>query len=91
MQGKTKSGFSYTCDERIFSDWRFAMAVSRTQNGTDMERLAGAGEMVQLILGKDGYNALLEHISKKNDGMVPAEAVMAEVTEIINSFKDAKN
>lgn len=91
MTGKTKSGFEYECDESILSDWRFVMAVSKTQSGKDLERLAGAGEMVQLLLGADGYEKLMRHISDRNQGRVPAEAVMAETAEIMTAFKEGKN
>ena len=91
MNGKTKSGFEYSCDDRIFSDWRFTMAVSKTQSGTDLERLAGAEQMIELLLGRNEYDRLLAHIASKNDGFVPAETVMAEVTEILNSNNESKN
>ena len=41
--------------------------------------------MVSLMLGEEGLAKLMEHISKKNDGYVPAEAVMAEVQDIFES------
>ena len=91
MNGKTKSGFEFSCDDRIFSDWRFTMAVSKTQNGTDLERLAGAEQMIELLLGKSEYERLIAHIASNNDGFVPAEAVMGEVTEILNQNNESKN
>lgn len=91
MVGKTKSGFEYNCNEKILSDWRFIVAASKAQGGTLSEQLAGAVEMVQLILGPEGYGKLMEHISDQNDGIVPVEAVMSEVTEIINAHKETKN
>ena len=85
MQGKTSTGFKYDIDDRILTDWRFTMALSKCQNGTGMDQLTGAQEMVSLMLGKDGLSDLMNHISEKNDGYVPAEAVMAEVKEIFES------
>ena len=85
MQGKTSTGFKFDIDDRILTDWRFTMALSRCQNGKGMDQLAGAQEMVSLMLGEDGLSDLMNHISEKNDGFVPAEAVMAEVKDIFES------
>lgn len=85
MEGKTKTGFDFNIDDRILTDWRFTMALTKCQNGKGMEQLTGAQEMVSLMLGEEGFNALMEHISKQNDGYVPAEAVMAEVKDIFES------
>ena len=91
MNGKTKSGFKYEINEKILSDWRFLVAASKAQSKDSSEQLAGAVEMVQLILGNDGYEGLIKHISERNDGSVPVEAVLNEVAEIINNHKETKN
>lgn len=91
MEGKTKSGFKFKVDERILTDWRFTMAVAKTQSASDMEKLHGAHEMVDLLLGADGEKALQDHVAKHNDGFVPADVFMAEVTEIMMAVPKAKN
>lgn len=91
MTGTTKSGFSYEADDRILTDWRFTLAVTKVQNGKDLEKLEGANQMVSLLLGDEGYSALMDHIACQNEGYIPAETVMNEVTEILNSVKSAKN
>lgn len=92
MEGKTKSGFKYNIDERALGDWRFILAVEKIQNGADMDKLAGAVEMVETLLGKEGHRALIDHIQKKSeDGFVSADAIMAEVNEIITASTKAKN
>ena len=92
MEGKTKSGFNYNIDERALGDWRFILAVSKIQNGADMDKLQGAVEMVETLLGKEGHKALIEHIQKKSEsGFVSAEDIMAEVNDIITASTKAKN
>ena len=92
MEGKTKSGFKYNIDERALGDWRFILAVSKIQNGADMDKLEGAVEMVETLLGKDGHKALVAHLANKSeDGFVSADAIMAEVNEIIAASNKAKN
>ena len=91
MEGKTKSGFKYKVDERAFSDWRFVLAVSKTQSGQDARSMTGATEMVELLLGNEGHKALIEHVAASHDGYAPAEVIMAEVSEIIQASTKAKN
>ena len=91
MEGKTKSGFKFKVDERIFGDWRFTCAVSRTQSSSDLEKLAGAREMCELLLGEEGHADLMNHVAKANDGFVPADMFMAEVAEIMQASTKAKN
>jgi hypothetical protein len=85
MQGKTRTGFEYNIDDRILTDWRFTIALTKCQNGKGMDQLAGAQEMVSLMLGEEGLERMMKHISDNNEGYVPAEAVMAEVQDIFES------
>lgn len=87
----TKSGFEYQVDPRILTDWRFTMAIAKTQNGSDMEKLAGVERMATLLLGNDQYEKLTEHVAGMNQGFVPADAVIAEITEILENAKEPKN
>ncbi len=91
MTGKTKSGFKYDVDERVLTDWRFTLAISKTQSGDDIQKLEGAKDMVELLLGKEGHQALINHVAKANDGFVPADVFMAEVTEIMQGSTKTKN
>ena len=92
MVGRTKDGFEIEVDERVLSDWDFAMAVAEVQSAADdFKRLAAAGRMVNLLLGAAGTEKLKEHIRANNDGFVPAELIVSSVTEIMNSVKETKN
>ena len=33
MQGETRTGFKFDVDDRILTDWRFTMALTKAQNG----------------------------------------------------------
>lgn len=85
MQGETRTGFKFDVDDRILTDWRFTMALTKAQNGKGMDQLAGAQEMVSLMLGEEGLEEMMKHVADQNDGFVPAEAVMAEVQDIFES------
>lgn len=90
IKGKTKSGFKYELDERIKSDWRVLEAITDTENEDASIMMQGVKNLANLILG-DNKQALFEHISKKNDGFVPMELVIAELTEILSSENSLKN
>ena len=85
MQGKTKSGFEYEIDDRILSDWRYTMALTKCQHPSDIKKLEGATEMVQLMFGDEGLEKFMAHIAELNDGFVPIDVVMDEVKSIFES------
>lgn len=87
----TKSGFECSVDPRIFTDWSFTSAVAKTQTGNDLEKLAGIENLARLLVGEEQYEKLLKHVAENNEGFVPANAVIAELTEIIDSSKEVKN
>lgn len=87
----TKSGFDAVVDPRILSDWRFTMAISKTNSKSDLDKLAGVQEMATLLLGEEQFARLMAHIAEKNDGFVPSEIVVTEVREILDSVKEIKN
>lgn len=84
MQGTTKSGFAYEIDDRILTDWRFTLALTKCQKGENLKQLEGMQEMVSLMFG-DKLEDFMNHIAKQNDGYVPAEAIMADVQDIFES------
>lgn len=91
MVGRLTDGFEVNVDEKILNDWRFTMCVAIINGGTDLEKVAAAGEMVKLLLGKEGSQILMDHIAESNDGYVPAEEMMTAVTQLIDSCKEVKN
>lgn len=91
MKGKTKSGFKFDIDERIFDDWYFLEAIAKADNSENPSAmLAGTVELVNLMFGDD-KTKLLEHIKSKNDGFAPQEVVKAEILDIIEQSKNLKN
>ena len=91
MQGITKSGFEYNIDERILTDWRFTTAAAKAGSGSDVEVLSAAQKMVEMMLGEEQLNKLVDHIASQNDGFVPTDALMNTAKEIIEANKKIKN
>lgn len=91
ITGKTKNGFKFSYDERILKDWRFVKAIAETQNDDEIKKLQGATALAELLLGETGTARLAEFIASKNDGFVPIDAMMLEITAILESSKNIKN
>ena len=90
IEGKTKSGFKFTLDERILDDWRFVDAIGLSESDDASEAIRGMRDLVKMVVG-DRYDAFKKHIADKNDGFVPREKVTEEIIEIVNLSKDLKN
>ena len=70
VEGKTRSGFEFQINEKIFNDWDFITLADSLHNG--QATMKEINELFVMVLGADGFKALKEHIRKKNDGIVDA-------------------
>ncbi len=99
IKGKTKSGFAYEIESGITNSWKFANAIKRMQSrrSTDEDKFTATLEMVDIIFGEDGEDALVEHLEKtlppeELAGGVSVVAVLEEVKEILEKIgKTQKN
>lgn len=88
IKGKTKTGFSFSIDERVGSDWRLIKLIDKIENGkTPAENIAATSELVSFLLGEDNVSKLEAHIAKMNDGFIPMNAMTMELFDIIASTK----
>lgn len=89
INGKTKSGFEFSVDERKLNSKRFAMILAKltkySQAGGESGMLANAAEneMEEFLLGPEQQEALVAHCDEKAGGYASIEDVTAEVSEII--------
>jgi len=84
ITGKTSTGFEYTIDKRVLTDWDF---VSLLGTLTDKEikesvKLANMRKLLFIVLGEEQTNSLISHVRDLNDGYAPIEEVMKELGEI---------
>ena len=93
VTGKTESGFEYSYDKRILSDWRFTKAIAKSKSKDKLERLASVTEIADLMLGQDGMDRLIRHVQSQNDGFAPADIVEKMLIEIMKgkSEEEVKN
>lgn len=81
----TASGFSFELDEARLDDMELFDAIVALQGGDKTALPAVVGK----IMGTD-KKRLYDHLRAEN-GTVPVEKVMAEISEIMEAAKPAKN
>lgn len=90
IEGKTRTGFKFKIDERIGTDWRVISSIALAESPNPSDQIKGSTQLVKLLLG-DSEEAFMNHVAKKNDGFIPVNAVISELTDIITSTKETKN
>ncbi len=85
IKGTTASGFPFEISKDVFNDMRFFEALTKAD-----ENAARLPELIRLLLGDEGKQKLYEHHTNA-DGRIPADTVMTDVLEIIQSVKQGKN
>lgn len=85
VKGTTTSGFAFAISMDVFNDMRFFEALTKAD-----ENAAQLPGLIRLLLGDVGKEKLYEHHATE-DGRVPADKVMGDVLEIIQSVKQGKN
>lgn len=88
MKKMTSTGFEYSIDERIKTDWDFLLLLTELQKKpSDMSILE---KLIIKVLGQKGFEKLKSHISKRNDGFCPVNEVSAEIMEILKTDDASK-
>lgn len=76
------SGFVCNVNEKKAKDWRFIKAMADWDSGDESRALKGVTAALPLLLGKEGEQKLLEHVSDE-DGIADIELMMSEFKEIV--------
>lgn len=83
MQGKTTSGFEFNVKEENLDDYILLKKLNDVSKGESGKIV----DVIGLILGSDQEEALMNHVSKLNDGKVSAKVMISEVEEIFKALK----
>ena len=82
MEIHTMSGFVCNVNEKKAKDWRFIKAMADWDSGDESRALKGVTAALPLLLGKEGEQKLLEHVTDE-DGIADIELMMSEFKEIV--------
>lgn len=93
IKGITSTGFEYEYDETRLDDMRFVdvLAVVVDPEAPRFNKIAGASQLLTMLLGADMKKALYEHIGKKYDGRVPRADLQQALEEIMQAKDAEKN
>lgn len=82
INGKTKSGFRYSIDENVITDFEF---IENLENV--MENGVGLSKTLVILLGEKQKKALINYVRDKKTKRVPIKDVMKEVENILSNPK----
>lgn len=82
IDGKTKSGFRYSIDENVITDFEF---IENLENV--MENGVGLSKTLVILLGEKQKKALINYVRDKKTKRVPIKNVMKEVEDILSNPK----
>ena len=84
IEGTTRSGFAFRVSEKLGNDFRFVRAFADANNGDPAKMFAGAVKLAEVVLGAEGVDRLCGHLAEE-DGSVPTDKVMNELSEILQA------
>ncbi|MGM0143761.1 hypothetical protein IGJ94_000288 [Enterococcus sp. AZ153] len=85
MKGKTKSGFEYKISKERLDNYELLEAIIELETNP-----LTLSKVVIMLLGKEQTEKLKDHLRTKA-GIVPAEKMSEEITEIFQSHSNTKN
>jgi hypothetical protein len=82
---KTSTGFIYSINENVLNNFELLELFAEVDENPLL-----LPKVLTMILGKDGKQALYDHV-RLEDGTVPADKISNELLEIINGNSEVKN
>lgn len=86
LKGKTESGFAFEIADNRLSNIELIDELADADSGN----LLAVSRALTMLLGAEQKKVLYDHV-RTEDGLVPTEKVMAELTQIMTSGQNAKN
>ena len=81
LKGKTKSGFKFEVSDTALNNYELLEVISEVDSNPVL-----IPKVVNMLLGNEQKAALIEHL-RSEDGVVPVDAMSAELIEIFQSGK----
>lgn len=86
MKASLKDGFELEIDEKNLGDWEILEVFYDIDEG-DTSKVV---KVARMLFGKDGVQALKDHI-RDEDGKTPINRMVAALQELIDSANSVKN
>ncbi len=80
IKGKTKSGFRYSIDENVITDFEFIENLEKV-----MDNGAGLSKALIILLGEKQKKALINYVRDKKTKRVPVKNVIKEVEDMLSN------
>lgn len=85
IKGKTKTGFSYKINQARLNNYELLEVIGELDDNPLV-----LSKVVNLLLGKEQTKKLKDHL-RTDDGIVPADKLSEEITEIFQNQSQTKN
>lgn len=82
IKGKTESGFRYSIDENVITDFEFIENLEKV-----MDNGAGLSKALIILLGEKQKKALINYVRDKKTKRVPVKNVIKEVEDMLSNPK----
>lgn len=82
IKGKTESGFRYSIDENVITDFEFIENLEKV-----MDNGAGLSKALIILLGEKQKKALINYVRDKRTKRVPVKNVIKEVEDMLSNPK----
>lgn len=86
QKGKTKSGFEYEFNEDLINDMEVIDALAEIANN---ENILAVSTVVKKLLSDEERKRLYDHVMLE-DGRVPVDALMEELSEMMSGSDEGK-
>ena len=87
-KGTTSTGFEYSINESVITDWRFVSAMAEAESDDASKRINGTVNLIKLLLGDDEQR-MMDHV-KQEDGSIPFDAINREIVDMLQEIKESK-
>ena len=84
IKGKTESGFEFEIEERALDNYELMEVIAEADENPML-----VPKILTMLLGED-KKRLIEHV-REDDGIVPADKMMEELSDIFSSTSNSKN
>ncbi|WP_348920124.1 hypothetical protein [Enterococcus rotai] len=85
IKGKTKTGFAFKIKQERLNNYELLEVIGELDDNPLV-----LSKVVNLLLGKEQTQKLKDHL-RTDDGIVPADKLSEEITEIFQSQSQTKN